>query len=291
MSLFAITDIEGAKILRFNLNQQFQAEVLQSFEDQYHKFISGIDEYHQFDGRYTPQEGELLCIDDFQDLEGMAAAAASPLKISIFEIKNHSLARIKALFVVRKIKQNDFILIQLFEKRRVLSAEASALKMVFSGNAFQKFENEGIALDNKLLAIFDIATKRISFQSFHFLSRALDVSKYFVQATDEDVKSFTQHATLEVKDSARFLAGATKLQRKKIALILQSGILEKFTAQELEQVAQTVSMTITLSADGKIVMPEKPADIRKLLSFLEEDYYKSPLTQTLYLAGSKRVAT
>lgn len=291
MTLFAVTDIKGAEILRFNLSQSFEAEVEQSFENQHFSLLKGIDDFILYDGRYTPQEGELLLIDGFKDKEGLAGAAKNPLKIPIFEPKKHSLAKIKALFVPRIIDGNQEILIQHFEKRRVLSSDATYLKMVFSGNAFQKFEDEGLSLDNKLVASFDVANSQLVFQSFHFLSRSLDVKNYLVEATDQDVKDFANHNQLEVKDASSFLAGASKLQRKKIALILQSGILDKFTAVQLEQVAQTVNVSLNLNSGGQIIMPTKAAEIRRLLSFLEEDIYKSPLTDTLYQAGTKRKAS
>ena len=41
---------------------------------------------------------------------------------------------------------------------------------------------------------------------------------------------------------------------------------------------------------GKIVLPESPSELRKLLRFLDEDYYESPLTQTQYVSNSKRIA-
>ena len=44
-------------------------------------------------------------------------------------------------------------------------------------------------------------------------------------------------------------------------------------------------------SDGKIVLPENASQLRKILRFVDEDYYyESPLTQTQYVPNSKRVA-
>lgn len=287
MPLFALTDITGARILRFNLTQQFECEVMSSFEGQYFKFNSGIVAKLPFDGRYSPDEGELLYIDNFLDVEGMAKAAASPLAVDFFDAGKHSLEGIKALFVSRNIGGADCVLIQIFERRRLLSRDGG-LRMVFSGGAFQRFDDEGLMLDTKLLAVLE--GKKLYFQSFHFLSRALDVAEYFAEATAQEVQSFAQHKSFAVADPKSFADKSSKLVRKKIAQILQSGVLDKFTPQQLVQVAQSVKLKIDLNSQGQIVMPEGAAEIRQLLRFLEEDYYESSITKTLFLSNSKRVA-
>ncbi len=288
MTLFAITEIPGARIIRFNLSQQLEAEVMSEFDMQCARFRQGIVSHHAFDGRYVPDEGELLYIDNFLDVEGMANAASNPLSVDIFDQNQHSLERVKALFVERNIGGSNCILIQLFERRRLLSRDAGGIRMIFSGGAFQKFDEQGLTLDTRLLAVLE--GSRLCFQSFHFLSRALDVAEYFSEATALEVQQFASHASFEVADPQLFADRASKLVRKKIAQILQSGVLDKFSPQQLTQVAATVKLKINLNANGQIIMPDGLAEIRQLLRFLEEDYYESTLTQTLFLSNSKRVA-
>lgn len=288
MPLFAVTEIPGARIIRFNLSQQLEAEVMATFEEQCLRFRQGIVSHIPFDGRYSPDEGELLFIDNFLDVEGMAHATNNPLEIDLFDPAQHSLERVKALFVKRAIDGSDCILIQFFERRRLLSKQGAGLRMIFSGGAFQRFDEQGITLDTKLLAVLE--GSRLCFQSFHFLSRALDVSEYFTEATAAEVKSFAEHPSFAVADPQFFADRASNLVRKKIAQILQSGVLDKFSPQQLVQVAETVKLKINLNDQGQIVMPEGVAEVRQLLRFLEEDYYESSLTQTLFLSNSKRVA-
>ena len=88
----------------------------------------------------------------------------------------------------------------------------------------------------------------------------------------------------------QFLAGANTVIRRKIALIKQSGVLEKFTTEQIVGTAQTFNVAIQTTEDGKIILPTNPTQLRRLLRFLDEDYYESPLSQTRFLSNSKRVA-
>ncbi|MDB5797226.1 MAG: hypothetical protein JWP36_1128 [Paucimonas sp.] len=286
MGLFALTNIPGARILRFPLTEELNVEVSAAFSAQYQAFISGIVDLVPFDGRYRPEEGELLVIENFEDLDGLAGAVANPISVDQFNPAVHPLEMVKALFSGSDDGSSK-ILIQLFERRRLFATKA--LAMYFSGNTFARLHDSGLTLDTKLLAVLE--GKRLQFQSFHFLGRVFEVGEYFNEATEEEVKSFASHASFQIADASLFSAAASSLVRKKIALILQSGILDKFTATQLAAAAQTFKVNLKTTEDGnKIVLPQGGAELRSLLRFLDEDYYESPLTQTHFISNSKRVA-
>jgi hypothetical protein len=99
-----------------------------------------------------------------------------------------------------------------------------------------------------------------------------------------------RHDKLHVENVQQFLTGANTVIRRKIALIKQSGVLEKFTTQQIVGTAQTFNVAIQTTQDGKIILPTNPTQLRRLLRFLDEDYYESPLSQSRFLSNSKRVA-
>jgi hypothetical protein len=122
------------------------------------------------------------------------------------------------------------------------------------------------------------------------LRRVFDLSEYFNEATAEEITTFASHEKLDVANIAEFVAGASAPVRKKIALIRQSGILEKFTTEQIVAAAQNFNVVINTSQEGKITLPSNGTELRRLLRFLDEDYYKSPLSETHYISNSKRVA-
>lgn len=286
MNLFALTDVAGSRIIRFPLSADLRDEVSAIFENQGNAFFDGVDTIVPFDGRYIPEEGELLLINDFADVDGLSNAVANPLAVDQYDPEFHSLDSVKALFMGRVFENNPQILVQLFERRRLIAR--SGLAMFFAGNQFQKMTDSGLSLDTKLLAVIEGDT--LKFQSFHFARRVFELSEYFKEATNEEVANFAEHEKLAVGDVASFLESAGSQVRKKISLISQSAVLENFTVQEIVSVATTFQFAINLSEDGRIQVPTNRTELRRLLRFLDEDYYESPLSRTHFISNSKRIA-
>ena len=288
MNLFALTTIAGARILRFPLTQQLQNKIATAFSEQLQAFEQGVQQTVPFDGRYTPDKDELLIISDFVDVDGVHQAINNPLAISPFSPDSHSLETVKALFTSVADESGTKVLIQLFEQRRLVSAKKGVV-MFFSDDTFSQMTDTGLVLDRRLLAVLEGTS--IRFQSFHFLSRVFDLSDHFNEATQEEVQAFANHEKLAVDDISGFGAGAGQFVRKKIALILQSGVLDKYSGQDIANAAQAFNVEIELSDDGKIKLPTNDkGNLRRLLRFLDEDYYEATLSQTRFLANSKRVA-
>lgn len=286
MNLFALTSVPGARIIRFPLTQDLQEEVRQVFSSQFDAFRTGIVDVIPFDGRYAPDQGELLCINDFEDVDGLRDAVNNPLAVEQFDPQIHSLDSVKALFVKLETDGVSRVLIQLFESRRLIATKGLAI--FFSGNTFQKMSDAGLTLDTKLLAVLE--GNVLKFQSFHFLRRVFEMSEYFNEATNEEIANFATHEKLTVDNLELFSANANPLVRKKIALILQSGVLDNFTTEQIVASAQSFNLAIQTTPEGKIVLPANKTELRRLLRFLDEDYYESPLTQTHFVSNSKRVA-
>lgn len=286
MNLFALTKIAGSHILRFPLTAELQADIDTIFQQQLAAFEADIAETIPFDGRYVPDENELLSIDSFKEGDELVAAVANPLATESFDPAVHSLAAVKALFVGIERNHGHCVLIQHFERRRLISTRG--LAMFFSGNTFRKISDEGLTLDTRLLAVLENGTLR--FQSFYFLRQVFDMSGYYREATNDEVKAFATHPLLAVDDVAGFVASAGQVVRKKISTITQSGVLDQHTTEQIVATAQAFDVPIHVDEHNRIVVPSNKAELRRLLQFLDEDYYRSPLSQTRFISNSKRVA-
>lgn len=286
MNLFALTNNPGARIVRFPLTQDLQGEITAVFDEQSKSFLNGIVETIEFDGRYRPEQGELLVIKNFPDVDGLANAVKNPITVELFDPNIHSLDSVKALFTGHGADGTERVLIQLFESRRLIATKNFAI--YFSGNTFQRMRDAGLTIDTKLLAVLEAGD--LKFQSFHFLRRVFDVSEHFNEATAEEVKAFANHPMLAAEDAQAFAANASAAVRRKITLILQSGVLDNFTAEQIVASAQTFKVDIKIAPDGRMALPTNGTELRRLLRFLDEDYYESPLSQTHFVSNSKRVA-
>lgn len=285
MNLFALTSNPAARILRFPLSQDLQEVLSAVFRAQRDAFLNGIVETIEFDGRYRPEEGELLVIKNFVDVDGLNGAVQNPIGVEQFDPAVHTLESVKAIFAGCP-DGSPAVLVQLFEQRRLIATKSIAI--FFSGNTFERMSDAGLTLDTKLLAV--LHGPELKFQSFHFLRRVFDVDDHFKEATAAEIKTFAAHDKLVTADAAAFEAAASSTVRRKIALILQSGVLDNHPTEHIVATAKTFKLEIKTTPEGKIELPTNPGDLRRLLRFLDEDYYESPLSQTHYVSNSKRVA-
>lgn len=182
-----------------------------------------------------------------------------------------NLGDIKALFAGDP-SQSGRVLRQLFERRRVIDKGST---LFLSGNTFNRIESNGIVLDTKLLIVLE--RRLLTFQSFHFVRRVFALSDFFREATTVKVMQFAKHEARHSDDSAAFEESANNIVRGKIWLILQSGVLSRHSPQVLADTAKTFKVDISLTADGKLQLPYTQKELRRLLRFLDEDFYAPPI--------------
>lgn len=282
MNLFALTDDPQYRILKFNLS----ADIQRDFECYWNGLKASFDritEIFQFDGKYKPEENQLLEIPDFSDIDGILNAIQNPLTITDIDPTEANLYLVKALFTGERSDQNTpTALIQKFDKRKVLTT--NGLSIFLSGDCFKKVEGNGITFDTKVHATLNGTVLR--FCSFHLLRQIFDLSEYYKEATDQDIVEFSSNAHITIADNTAFIGVADNWIRRKILLVQQSGILDKIPINIIKAIADEYRISLLIEND-KIVFPMEKAQIKTLLRFLDEDYYKSPLSQTHYMTNSK----
>lgn len=287
-NLFALTDDPANRRLRFSLSQEVQADLTAYLQDQEHNFTEqGRDEI-PFDGKYKPDPGEILVISGFDDIDGLTEAIANPLSIPEVSPTPEAFGTIKALFS-GNVDQNGVasVLIQHFDKKRVIST--NGLSIFHAANVYKKIEGIGLTVDSKLTAI--LRDGALKFHSFHLLRQIFDVSEYYKEATDGDIHQFASMACVMVADSAKLIAISDTWVRRKLWLISQSQILEKVPVSDIKAVAAEFHIELKTEIDDgseKLVIPDEKKQLKTILRFLDEDYYKSPLLANYYLANSKR---
>jgi hypothetical protein len=127
------------------------------------------------------------------------------------------------------------------------------------------------------------------FSSYHFAKQVLDLSEYYRIASTLDVRDFVSSQIVAMDEAAEFVDQANTWERRKIASINDSGILQQYTATKIKTLAKQSGLVIDV-VNKKIVLPSNKAERRIILGFLDEEVYKGAFSQTLYQTNSKRKA-
>ncbi|WP_431273188.1 hypothetical protein ACQ858_13240 [Variovorax ureilyticus] len=289
LNLFALVNDPAARVQRFSLAREVQAELTTYLEQQEQAFNACSDQ-HEFDGKYKPDAGELLFIDDFDDIDKLGSAIQDPMSVPEVAPTIDLFEKIKALFSGRvESDKSVTVLLQAFDRRRVLST--NGLTIFQSNNVFKKVEGLGLTVDSKLTA--SLTGKRLRFASFHNARQIFDLSGYFVEATDADIAAFADMEMIGANKSA-LVAMADTWIRRKLALVQQSQILTEVPVADIATAALAFGIEVAVeTVDGgiqRLVLPEAKADLKNLLRFLDDDFYEATLSKTQYVTNSKRPA-
>ncbi|MCE8037026.1 DUF4868 domain-containing protein [Halomonas sp. MCCC 1A11062] len=247
---------------------------------------NAVDEV-PFDGKYKPEHDEVLVINDYDDIDNLGYAINNPLSIQEIIPDPSVFGTIKALFTGYIDPAGvPVILVQNFDKKRIISN--NGLSIFHASNVYKKIEGSGIKIDNKLSAI--LYGKELKFNSFHLLRQIFDVSDYYKEATDVDIEQFADMDCVLVSSKQQLVSNSDTWVRRKFWLISQSEILQKVPVCDIKAVAAEFNIPLQAQMDQgkeKIKIPEDKKELKALLRFLDEDYYKSPLLQNRYLTNSK----
>lgn len=286
--LFAYTKEPSSRVVRFELDAAVQPELRAFWNSQIDTFNCN-EELISFDGNYRPETGELLYIDNFDDIDGLAEAAADPSKIPKVEGDDELLGSVKALFVGRQEEGQWVVYLQAFDRRRLMSVRGFSI--FHDKTVFKRIESAGLTLDNRIAA--KLVGKRLYFRDFFYARQIFDLSSYYQEATDADIQRFAEVPEIKVPDLEKFRLASDSWVRRKIWLIQQSTILQEVPMAKLKEVAAGFDLTIEseIGEDGfeRIVIPEGRREIKNLLRYLDEDYYKSSLTSRSYRTNSKKL--
>lgn len=281
-NLFAILDTEDEPVRRLPLNQELQLTIADIFQEQFRSLFADSPDEVPFDARLTPDESEIAFIPGFELPSFIWGAIANPTSLDPYEVNEDVLGRTKGLFTGEGVNRRVFF--QVFDRRRLLSTRTFTI--LLAENTFRRLTEPGITLANQLAAAF--VQDRLYFRSFHTARRLFDLSNYFREATDAELEEFSHHSALTVSDPEMLKENADTWVRKKVALILQSRVLDTQPPAKVAEVAKRYGLSLNFDEAGKLLVPSQKKELKQVLRLLEENFFTSELTGSRYLTNSKR---
>lgn len=116
------------------------------------------------------------------------------------------------------------------------------------------------------------------------------------RASQQAIDTTFSTAAVELRRDKTSMDGATEFvdaasiwERRKIASINDSGVLQNFTAAKIKTLARQSGVTIEV-VGKKVVLPKDKAKRRIVLGFLDEEVYKGAFSRTVFQTNSKRKA-
>ncbi|MCF1743277.1 Kiwa anti-phage protein KwaB-like domain-containing protein [Paradevosia shaoguanensis] len=254
------------------------------FVQQRNSLLAGITEEIDFDGGWKPESNEILKVPATGEVSAIYnTAIGDPLALNEIPPHNFESHPIKAIGVVAPLNGTQQFLLQNFDSRQVLSRHFS---LISDGNTFNQLSEPGFSLANSITAI--VTSDSVKFRSFSNVRKIFNIKHLYIEATDAQIDDFCSHDSIHAGiDQIKGIAD--QQIRKLIHAISHRGTLNQFSTQQICQAADNEGLTVTIH-NSKIVLPSEKGDLKKVLAFLDDGYFRAALTGVKYITNSKRVA-
>ena len=293
LELLAITASEiPTRLIKIDIDAPAQTVVENLFRTQRSEFINEDIEEIEFCASYNVQDGEIFSINPFDDEIGIINAIERPDAVPVWDPDDVSVHYFKALFTGEpaSIGNPTLVWLQCFDRRQIINNEKSFFQVVTQpGNRFSVSTRPGFSLSDRLTAI--LVGDKLLFKSFFMLRRFFNMEEYFNEATREDLDNFIGNDIFHVENAEDFMMFADSAIKKKVSLIISSGILNDQPIENLIECAQKIGYQLgitNVNGDNKITMPNSKREVKQLLYFLDQGYFNSIITNELMLTNSKR---
>lgn len=173
------------------------------------------------------------------------------------------------------------ILLQNFTRAQALSRRTA---IIFDGNTFTRMQEPGLLIGTKIDAI--VENGQVYFKRFNNLKQIFDMFDIYREATDGDIRAFANNPIIQIANIDEFSENANRTNRKLIFSVLQSGVPDHRTAQEIVALAATVDVDFTVEGDRLVLEPSR--ELTKQFRFLDNSIYRSPISNERWMANSRR---
>lgn len=229
----------------------------------------------------------MLEIEEFAEPAGIEAAIRNPIDVPVFTLTEDSADALAGLVFGYVDHNRPRALIQVFDKRRAMTSRGFTIW--HADDVFRRWEGVALTFDAHLTAI--LSQGRLQFRSFFQVRRLFDMAAYYREATDVDLTAFEGHERICTVDGFALADIADGWIRRRVGLISESGILDQVSPRRLAGIAARFDLELQVRRiDGqeKVEMPMTRKEVKRLLKFLDEDYYESALSDAKYVTNSKR---
>ncbi len=278
MNIYAILRNDNS-LKRISLTQELQEE-LDSYINSSIQHFEGLSPI-KFSGEYKPDEDQILFIENFKN----PYSEFVPTSTEILE--KSEIDYIKTIVFV----DSDKIAYQCFDSRKIIKPNKWFL--IYSRKTFSKINEPALIIDAKIDALYFKEEKKLLFLSYHNASKIFDLSEYYREATDSEINHFLNNNLIQ-KDTSFNTNLFNSRMRKKLHLIIKNNVLEKVERNFSEVVKYAEKFKLEQMFDKinqKIIFPSEKKDLEKLIKFLNEDLFESPITGNKYEINSKHTVS
>lgn len=277
----------NTRLLRIPLHQGLQDTLAESWQGQYEAFVNEIDEI-DFNAGYQPENHERFRLQDYTLPDFLAGEDRQSVPdLDAITMDDALLDSTKGLVAfVSTDDGQELVLFQNFSRSHVIRPGRF---LFLQNDTYETAGRAGLTLDQKLSAVYSAAEGKLLFHNFRTVNSFLPLIEFYEEASEDEIREVLGHDLLAPEDADALAVGANQWFRKRFAMLRDSGVLDEYSAAQIQRRSRGYDVDIHIANDRLVFPAEKPA-AKKLLQFLNEELFRGAITETLYETNSKREA-
>jgi hypothetical protein len=273
-------------VYRLTPDEELGQDMARAFTMPAEKWLEPEMQRAVFNEEYRLADNEIFEITKFALPPDLLNAVRFPHEYSEFDAGAKGIADLKAIAAVHTDGGRLTAIFKTIGKTKKLEPSRS-LMLLCADKKYARQNEPGIILDDRIAAVYKDGT--LLFRSPSSVKQFASLKAYMKEANDLEITAFLE-ARFEA-DTDKVLANADTWMRKRFTAIMESKLFDERSAVDIYETAKSFSAEIPmeLSRDrNKLKLPGEKQDIRKILKFLNEEYYKGVLTGKDYQTPTKR---
>ncbi len=274
------------RLRRIPLHQGLQDTLAASWQEQYVAFVSDAVEI-DFNAGYQPEERERFRLKDYELPDWLAAEDSQ--SVPALDAITSDDALLDATKGIAAFARNDGVEVMLFQNFSRSHVIRPGRFLFLQNNTYETAQRPGLTLDSKLCAIYTPTDHKLLFHNFRTVNTFLPLADFYEEASEEQIREVLAHERLAPENADALASEANQWFRKRFAMLRDSGVLDAYSAKQIQRRSKGYDVEIHVS-NGKIIFPAERAAAKKLLQFLNEELFRGAITDKLFETNSKREA-
>ena len=282
--LAVVVNGQRSKLLRIPLHSSQKQDMMKNWDLEY---VSFIQDFQQIEYRagHNLKNQQCFRFIDFELPQWIAEQTIETIA-TVAEIgaDNETFNRIQGTVAfTRNYNNEEVLLFQDFARSNVISPGRF---LQFADTSYRLTEHSGFLLKQKLSAVYHPSDRKLLFRDFRGVNSFLPIFEFYKKVSEQEIRDLLTNSLFLTEDPDAWAKGASHWFRVRLLRLRESGLLDRFSAQEIKARSDGFDIPIELVGD-RIVFPTDSDSAKELLVFLNEEYFKGPLTDTIYRTNHK----
>lgn len=277
----------NTRLLRIPMHQELQETLAADWQVQLDTFLDGVEEI-DFDSGYQPEGQEMFRLTDYPLPSWLAEETSQSVQnLNAISTNDELVESIKGLsaFTINSAGE-ELILFQNFSRSHVIRPGKS---LFLRNDTYDTTSRPGLTLSERLSAVSVREKGKLLFRNFRNANTFLPLADFYEEASEQEIREVLSHKLISAENADALATDSNQWFRKRFAMLRDSGVLDNFSAKEIQAKGKGFEVEIRISK-GKVVFPADKPSAKKLLQFLNEELFRGTITETLYETNSKRAA-